>query len=334
MKNYNVFIGIDVSKETLDIIGINDESEILLNHQIISNKVSSIKSFFKKASVNFIKDQMLVTYEDTGIYSNHLDKVFSLLKINYCKVSALEIKKSKGLQRGKSDKDDAKAIAYYALSHKNKMRLSEPLENNILHLRVLYSQREKIITAIQTFNSNKELDDFIPKSIIKDLAKTQNSIINNLKKNLKTIDDQINKIIHNNTLITIYYDLINTIPGIGTQTAVYLIIATRAFTRFSNSRQLACYCGIAPFPYESGTSIKGKNKVSQFADKKLKTLLNMCALNAKKYDPQIKLYFDKKLKEGKNKMLILNNIRNKLVHRVFAVIKRQQPYVITHTFAA
>ncbi len=333
MKNYTVFIGIDVSKETLDIIGINDKSEILLNHQIVKNKTSIIKSFFNKTSRSFNREQILVTYEDTGIYSNHIDNVLSLLKINYCKVSALEINRSKGLRRGKSDKNDAKGIAYYALSHKNTMNLSEPLDSNILHLRVLYSQREKIVTAIHSFNSNKELDNFMSKSILNDLAKTQDSILNNLKKNLKKIDNQITDIINTDSLTTIYYNLLNSIPGIGTQTAIYLIIATRAFTRFSNSRQLACYCGIAPFPYQSGTSIKGRNKVSQFADKKLKSLLNMCALNAKRADPQIKLYFEKKLKEGKNKMLILNNIRNKLIHRVFAVIKRQQPYVITHTFA-
>ncbi len=59
----------------------------------------------------------------------------------------------------------------------------------------------------------------------------------------------------------------------------------------------------------------------------------MCALNAKKYDYQIKSYFDNKVEKGKNKMLILNNIRNKLLHRVFAVIKRQQPYVNLNNFA-
>ena len=66
-----------------------------------------------------------------------------------------------------------------------------------------------------------------------------------------------------------------------------------------------------------------------FADKKLKSLINMCALNAKRWDAQISTYYEKKVAKGKNKMLVMNNVRNKLLHRVFAVIKRQTPYVNT-----
>ncbi len=97
---------------------------------------------------------------------------------------------------------------------------------------------------------------------------------------------------------------------------------------------MACYAGVAPFLYRSGSSIRGRNKVNHLADKKLKSLLNTCALNAKKYDYQMKIYFDNKAENGKNKMLILNYVRNKLLHRVFAVIKRQQPYVNIYNFGA
>jgi len=130
------------------------------------------------------------------------------------------------------------------------------------------------------------------------------------------------------------YTLIQSIPGIGKQTALYLLIVTKGFTAFNNARQLACYAGVAPFPYQSGTSIKGRNKVSHLADKKLKSLLNMCALNAKRWDFEIEKYYNYKVAQGKNKMLVLNNVRNKLLTRVFAVTNRQQPYVNTKKFAA
>ncbi|QCK15040.1 transposase [Mangrovivirga cuniculi] len=118
------------------------------------------------------------------------------------------------------------------------------------------------------------------------------------------------------------------------QTAYQLICTTNGFENFTNWRQLACYAGVAPFEYSSGSSIKGKTRVSHYADKQLKSLLNMCALSSKKYDPQMKNYFDRKIKEGKNKMLVLNNIRCKLLSRVFAVINRQTPYINTYKFAA
>jgi transposase len=79
---------------------------------------------------------------------------------------------------------------------------------------------------------------------------------------------------------------IKSIPGIGEQTAVYLIITTKGFTAFKNWRQFACYSGVAPFEFSSGSSVKGKTKVNHMADKKMKSLLQMCALTALKYDPK------------------------------------------------
>ena len=156
----------------------------------------------------------------------------------------------------------------------------------------------------------------------------------NLKKNLKLIDAQLLVVINEDENLKRDFELTQSIPGIGKQTAIYLLLVTKGFTTFDNARQLACFAGVAPFPYQSGTSINGRTKVHHFADKKLKSLLNMCALNAKKYDYQIKEYYERKVADGKNKMLVLNNVRNKLLSRVLAVVKRQQPYVNLNKFAA
>lgn len=334
MKNYEIIIGIDISKLKLDLIGINSKNDIVLQHQIIDNEKSKIKSFFKRIITKNNKENFLVVFENTGVYGYFLAHELYKLQIDYCNLSALEIHKSIGIKRGKSDKMDAFVIAQYALANNFKLELSSFTQEYLTKLKVLHTQREKVIKAIRTFGNNKESEQFLPKEIVAELTKTNNSIIKNLKKNLKYIDAQILEIINNSQTLKTNYQLIQSIPGIGPQTATYLLIITKGFTSFNNARQLACYAGVAPFPYQSGSSIKGRNKVSHLADKKLKSLLNMCALNAKKYDYQIKTYFDYKVDEGKNKMLILNNIRNKLLHRIFAVIKRQQPYVNIHNFAA
>ncbi len=93
------------------------------------------------------------------------------------------------------------------------------------------------------------------------------------------------------------------------------------------------YSGVAPFEYSSGSSIRGRTKVNHMADKKMKSLLQMCALSAIKHDPQLKVYYQKKEKEGKNKMLIFNNIRNKIIQRVFCVVNRKTPFVNTFNYA-
>jgi len=334
MKNYAVIIGIDISKLKLDIIGIDSNSETILQHELISNTKPNINLFLKKIIRKHGKENILVTFENTGVYGYILTLLLNKKDIDYSNISALEINKSKGIKRGKSDKIDALIIAQYALTNRFKLKLSSFTEEHFTKLKILHTQREKIIKTIRTFGNNKETELFLPKKNVKGLVKTSRSIIKNLKKNLKVIDLQVLEIINSHEILNKNYELIQSVPGVGPQTATYLLIVTKGFSTFNNARQLACYAGVAPFPYQSGTSIRGKNKVSHLADKKLKSLLNMCALNAKRCDYQLKKYFDEKVEKGKNKMLVLNNIRNKLLHRIFAVVKRQQPYVNTHNFAA
>ncbi len=118
------------------------------------------------------------------------------------------------------------------------------------------------------------------------------------------------------------------------QMATTIIITTNNFKKFDNWRKFASYSGIAPFSYQSGTSIKGRTKVSHLANKKVKALIHLCAISAIQHNPEMKKYYLKRIKTGKSKMSTINIIRNKLIARVFAVIKRQTPYVDTMKFAA
>lgn len=108
--------------------------------------------------------------------------------------------------------------------------------------------------------------------------------------------------------------------------AIHFIIATENFTRFSDARKLICYCGVAPFKHESGSSIRGKTRISHLANKKLKALLTSGAAAAVKWDPELKQKYEQKQAEGKHKRSALNIIRAKLIERMFAVVKRQSPY--------
>lgn len=155
-----------------------------------------------------------------------------------------------------------------------------------------------------------------------------------MKQQLKVIDEKIEAIVAQTEKVKEQRKLVTSIPGIGTQTAIYLIITTNCFESFENWRRLACYAGVAPFEYSSGSSILGRNKVNHLADKKMKSLLQMCVLTAIKNDKEIGAYYSRKKEEGKNSMLIMNKIRCKLLARTFAVIKRGTPFVNFQKFAA
>ncbi len=128
-------------------------------------------------------------------------------------------------------------------------------------------------------------------------------------------------------------NLMQSIPGIGPQTSMMLILTTNGFREFPTWRKMACYSGCAPFEYSSGTSVRGRTKVHTYADKKLKSNLYLCVLNNLKNSAEMKQYYERKKEEGKHSMLIINNLKCKLLSRIYAVVKRETPYVDTYKFA-
>jgi len=149
-----------------------------------------------------------------------------------------------------------------------------------------------------------------------------------LSREIKSIEKNIHELIEDNKDVHNSYELVTSVVGIGFATAVHFIIATENFTRFENVRKLICYCGVAPFKHESGTSIRGRTRVSPLANKKLKTLLTMAAICAVRFDSGLKAKYHQKVGEGKPKMSVLNIIRAKLIERIFTVVKRGSPYEI------
>jgi transposase len=334
MKNYLFHVGIDISKLKLDVNLLNPQT-FQSEYFVIDNNPKSIKDFVKLLiKRNIDLSQVLFCCENTGIYTNHLS--FTLLEsgLDVWVVPAIEIKRSKGISRGKNDKTDAKDIAFYSLRNIDKLRLFSVSEIDIQKLKLLYAEREKTLKSLLLLETTQENKDFVIKEVYKEVSLINQALIKTIKKAISKIDAKIKEIIRLNETLNKQYQLIKSVPGIGEQTSLYFIISTKGFSAFKNWRQFACYSGVAPFEYRSGTSIKGRTKVNHMADKKMKSLLQMCAMTTLKYDPQLKEYYIKKKEEGKNSMLVLNNIRCKLISRVFAVINRETPYINTYKFAS
>lgn len=329
MKKFSYFIGIDISKSTLDVAIIDENQPNAALHSVFDNSktgINSLLSWVKKSTTKNTED-VIFCMEHTGVYGLTLCSTLSEKNILYSLVSALEIQRSIGIKRGKSDKADSKAIAKYAYLRRDEIRITTMPDKALLKLRYTLSQRDRIVKAKVMFDNSKEVERFCDINASKLLAKENKTIITFLKKRIEDFDKIIAKIIMEDALMDKQYKLITSIPGIGLQIAANIIAYTQAFTLFDCPRKFACYSGIAPFPYQSGTSIKGKTKVSHLANKKMKSILSLGALQAIRNDAEMRLYYHRKVEEGKNKMLVLNAVRNKLLQRVFAVVKRDTPYV-------
>lgn len=337
MEKHEVFIGVDVSKKKLDVSVVLGADRKLLYHQVYSNDASGIGNIFidlnKKTDVG--KKAWLFCMEHSGIYAMPLTFSLAERELDHVLVPAITIQRSLGMKRGKSDKADSYDIARYACLHGRDLELYRLPERSLMKLKLLLAHRDRLIGSRKMFlNATKETDGFLDATIASDVVDSGRSIIEKLTSEIKQADSQIMELIRSDEKLSEVYDLASSVPGVGPQTVCHLMVHTRCFTSFDNARQLACYVGVAPFEYSSGSSIRGKTRVSHMANKKLKSLVSMGALNAARFDAEMRQYYQRKVGEGKNAMLVMNAVRNKLLARVFATVKRGTPFVPMMKFAA
>jgi transposase len=326
------FIGIDISKQKLDLAIILSDFSIV-DEQVIPNQQVKIKSFLK----GFIKkhgietENLLICVEHTGIYNSPLQRVCVELGIDLWQEHALKIKKASADLRGKSDRQDAIRIAEYAVRYQDRVILFMPPSKSIEELNTLNKTRETILAqAVAMKNQLNEAKTHDIESF-KVLSKIYQPIMKSIDGQIKKIAKRVNEILEENQDMKKNVELIKTIPGVGEQTAVNMLVSTQNFTLFKSAKHLACYAGVVPFLNESGTIVK-RARVSKMANQKLKMLLHLAAMAAIRTKSDLKAYYIRKVAEGKNKMSVLNAVRNKLVHRIWAVLQRQTPFVVENNF--
>ena len=240
-----------------------------------------------------------------------------------------------GIIRSKSDKVDARVIAKYAFRIKEEIKESGHFNNRIQEIHSLVNLQDNLVIKRAGLKANLKESLSVP--LLKRnklMISVPRNLIKVLNREIKLLKEAIMAKIKADDELFELYKLITSIKGIGAKTAISVIIYTEGFTKFSTWRKFASYCGTAPFPNQSGTSLRGRTKVSDFANKKLKKLFHLCANSAIQYSPEMRQYYDRRIADGKNKMSTINIIRNKLISRIFAVVDRRSPYVDTFKFAA
>lgn len=316
-------IGADLSKKTIDLV-----CHLSGSHLRIENTTTGFSQMLKWIDhQNITLAETMVVMEHTGLYSFCFEDFLHQQQLAFAKVNALAIKRSLGLVRGKSDKIDAARIASYGYEKKDKLNADLPTDKPFKSLQLLYVARERmvrqraaVICVIKEYrNIHIAESDMLIKSQLQ-LVKNFDTQINKVENRIKLIIDQQEPLKKN-------FCLLQSIKGVGKVLALAAIIKTHNFSRFANARKFACFCGTAPFEHTSGSSIRGRTKVSSLADKQMKTLLDLSAKSAIQYDKELKAFYFRRTENGKSKMSTINIVRNKILYRMFAVIKRQTPFV-------
>lgn len=304
--------GIDISKDVFDVYS---ESS---GHVQFKNTEQGFKSLLRS-----LPKTALVVMEATGYYHYRLAQFLHSKGVLVSVVNPLSVKRfiQMKLAKVKTDKSDAKSIYEYGTMNE------VPLYNALNDVQA---------ECLQLFGL---LDNYIKKSTAtknklhgeKALGIPSRTVYSSLNRDLKHLQKEI-AMLENKLLELVKQDqqdqltLLQSIPGIGMKTALFLIVITDGFKKFETASQLCSYVGITPTIRESGSSVRGRSRISKVGNRKLRNLMFLASFSACKHNKACKALFDRIVAKGKSKKLALIAVANKLLKQAFAIAKSGLPY--------
>lgn len=330
---YPHFIGVDISKDTLDIAVVSPQ-QVLLYEERIANKKSAILSFFKQLRrlvPDFTPASALVCMEHTGLYNRPLLNVVPTLALPAWVEHAAQINAATGIRCGKTDAVDARRIAAYAARFVDRVRLYQAPRPVLVELDRLQARRQRLVGVLQVLQTPlSSSEGFFSAAEQQAEKRGCAASLQAVRADLKAVEAAMAALVADDAALTRQYERLTSVPGVGLVTAVEILLTTNGFEENSDPKRYASYAGVVPFERSSG-QFKGRPRVSPQANKRVKTLLHLAALAAVRFAPTLKAYYERKVAEGKNKMLVLNNVRNKLVHLLFACVQQDRNYDKNYT---
>ena len=316
MNKYKETFGVDISKDVFDVHGNT------VGHNQYKNDEAGFKKFLKE-----LPESSLVVMEATGYYHYRLAQFLYKNGVIVSVVNPLSIKRfiQMKLAKVKTDKSDAKAICEYALI--NEVPLYNALtdtQSECLQLFRLLDTYLKHRTATKNKIHGEVVLGVPSKFVYRSLIRNKKQ----LNKEVAAIESKILSLVKEDQQEQL--TLLTSIPGIGQKTALFLIVVTDGFSKFENASQLCSYVGITPTIRESGSSVRGRARISKVGNRKLRNLLFLCSFNACKHNKACKEVYERIVNKGKSKKLALIAVANKLLKQSFAIAKSGRPYDETY----
>lgn len=329
--NYQFILGVDVSKAWLNFCLRSKDLKVIQEWEIDNNPEAILLFLNKLIEQGIPLWTIIIVLEHTGLYVNHLVKVALGQSV---RISLVHAPKVSNLLTGqvkfqeKNDKLDARRLSEYGVRFTDKLQLWQAEANTIKKIKYLQSQRKRNIKALNLLEVPiNEAKSFEEKEIVSIISDNQSSVLAELKKTIKKIEKDIDDLIKNDPNLDNFFKLLTSIKGVGKVTAREVIVTTKGFTNFSpeQGKSFARYSGVIPGSKQSGKK-KGRDRIPKRANKKIKSLLTMGAISLIGTNSDLGRYYQRKKQEGKEHLWIINAMRNKLILRMFAVIRKNVMY--------
>lgn len=333
--DFQLILGVDMSKEWFDYC-LMESANTVLQQDRVDNQEQAIAAFLADLSVKLAKlgyslSQVRLCLEYTGIYVKPLQRAWMMQGAALSMIPASHI--SEGLNGGqkwaeKTDALDAGRIAEYGWRFADRLTVWQAESQTLQQLRLLQRQRERLLACLHALLVPlREMEQLEKPALVEQVRQSQQRATQSLQADLKALQQLIEQTIQSDAHLQQLYEWMLSVQGIGPATAREILLVTHGFTRFQphQAKSFARYAGIVPGKKESGKQ-RSKARLRKKGNKQIKCLLTMGARSVSKSNSELGQYYRRKIAEGKPHKCVINALRNKIILRVFAVVRNQVMY--------
>ena len=327
MKAPENFVGIDVASLSFTAAVGKTPWQLVIRPAEFANDFDSFPKFLHWLQQhNLQPDNAVLCMEATGVYSEALAYFVHANGYRIAVEPPLKVKRAFDTSGHKSDAVDSRQIAEYACRYFDELAFWQPKADILEQIKVLLTTREQF--SAQLTAHRNALKTLQRKVVVTPLAEQlHQDNITQLKNHIKSIEEEIRRLIDQDPTYRQMVSLLMSIPGVGLLLAAQMLVIVENSPEPASAKSLAAYIGICPYEHLSGTSVFKRSSSRHYGPATVRKLLYLASMSVRTHQAPFREYFLRKVAEGKSKQLVLNNIANKLLKIMCAVLRTQTPYI-------
>lgn len=326
------YIGIDIASATFMATVIASPTELVAEPKNFGNDTTGFEAFESwLRQLGVTSAHAIVCMEATGVYGEGLAYHLTAQAWWLAVAPPLQVKQAFAPIGHKTDAVDSRQIAEYAYRFRDQLHRFVPKTEIVEQVKVLLQLREQYVRQKTAhLNSLHALNRKVVRTPLAEALLDQS--IAQLKTNIKTIETEIKQLFNQDSDFGQQIALLLTIPGVGLLLASHIVLLSVTLRDPFNHRALAAYLGISPYQHSSGSSVRKQPSSRHFGPPTVRKLLHLAARSRRTHHPASRRYFERKVASGKPNSVVLNNLANRLLRVICAVLRSRQPFI--HDFVS
>lgn len=324
-QTYTLYVGIDVAAASASAAFLEPDQPVHPVFTIEQTEQGITQLIAKLMATGHPISQVHVAMEATGTYWMRLANKLHQngLAVSVVNPSQAYHYAQAWLQRAKTDELDAQSLARLAYQLQPELWAPDPAVYEELEQRLI--ERESLMNIRQQLRN--QLHALRHRSTVVAAVETRKrALLASIQDQIDIIEREIELLMRQNHAWTTSAQLLQSIKGVGTITAAWLLVATHNFTDCHSPEQLTAYAGLVPYKRESGSSVRRREQIGHAGHARLRRALYMATLSATRHNPAIKTFYDRLRAKGKPMKVARCAAARKLIHIAWAVMSNQTPY--------